>query len=139
MRVALIAVVVGNKVLCMKRSLVNPVAPNMWELPGGKVYSIETSKEAALRELKEETGIELNQLDSLGYLTKRRNPTVETIELFITRLQEVPYIKLRQEEHEAYQFLDLDDVVLDDQWLVTMDEALDKINKWRNENGNTTY
>lgn len=40
--------------------LLNEKAPNKWELPGGKVEPGENSKEAAIREIKEETNININ-------------------------------------------------------------------------------
>ena len=40
--------------------LLNERSPNKWELPGGKVEMGESTKEAAIREIKEETNISIN-------------------------------------------------------------------------------
>ena len=40
--------------------LLNERFPNKWELPGGKVEKGESTKEAAIREIKEETNININ-------------------------------------------------------------------------------
>ena len=53
---ASIAVFKDRKVLLVKRA-VAPFA-GLWSLPGGKLESRETPRQAACRELKEETGIE---------------------------------------------------------------------------------
>lgn len=132
MRVALIALLVDQQLLCLRRSMINPVAPSMWELPGGKVMGIETTKEAAIRELEEETGIKHLSLESLGYLSKHQKPTGMTVELFVGTLLEWPMIRLHLDEHDAYQMIDFMNVSFDDQWLKTMDEAVEKIKKWRN-------
>ena len=53
---ASIAVFKDHKVLLVKRGAA-PFA-GLWSLPGGKIESRETPRQAACRELKEETGIE---------------------------------------------------------------------------------
>lgn len=53
---ASIAVFKDRKVLLVKRG--RPPFAGLWSLPGGKVEGGETPRQAACRELKEETGIE---------------------------------------------------------------------------------
>jgi 8-oxo-dGTP diphosphatase len=53
---ASIAVFKDRKVLLVKRA--RPPFAGLWSLPGGKTEGDEAPREAALRELKEETGIE---------------------------------------------------------------------------------
>lgn len=45
-------------------------AKNPWTIPGGKIEDDETPKTAMLRELKEETGIDLNAISSAVYHTE---------------------------------------------------------------------
>ena len=54
------AVIIYNsagEILCTLRSPDKKLAPNQWESPGGSVLAGETSREGAVRELWEETGI----------------------------------------------------------------------------------
>nr|WP_295107367.1 NUDIX hydrolase [uncultured Caulobacter sp.] len=53
----------GNEVLLIKRG--QPPRLNQWSLPGGRVEWGETLAVAALRELKEETGVEAQLLGLL--------------------------------------------------------------------------
>ena len=46
-----------DKVLMVKRS--NPPAKGMWAVPGGKINPGETMQQALIREIKEETGLDI--------------------------------------------------------------------------------
>lgn len=46
-----------DRVLLVKRS--NPPAKGMWAVPGGKIQAGETMQQALIRELKEETGLNI--------------------------------------------------------------------------------
>jgi len=49
----------GNKILLLKRSDDDPIGPNTWEFPGGKIEFHETMEEALKREVFEEAGIDI--------------------------------------------------------------------------------
>ncbi len=57
LRIAACAVFRGDRVLAIRRAPREPFAPGVWELPGGVVERGEAFREAALRELREETGL----------------------------------------------------------------------------------
>lgn len=56
------------KVLLIERK--DEPCKGMWAIPGGFMNMDETTEEAALRELKEETGIELAKIEQIGAFSK---------------------------------------------------------------------
>lgn len=56
--------------------------PNMWECPGGSALAGETSLEAALREVKEEIGIDLSCSDGELMKSERRHHDFRDVWLF---------------------------------------------------------
>ncbi|MDI6883513.1 MAG: NUDIX hydrolase [Patescibacteria group bacterium] len=59
-KIVLAAVIMKNdKVLILQRNKDEDIFPNMWELPSGKRESLENSESCLLREVKEETGLDV--------------------------------------------------------------------------------
>lgn len=94
----------GNKVLLLQRVQSHPQA-NLWCAPGGKLKSHETPRLAVIRELREETGLEVDP-GSLLYLGKFyvQYPNGDFIfHLFATYIfDEQIDIKINKDEHQAY-------------------------------------
>jgi len=55
---ALAVVIRDGKMLLLQRGMTAPLQPGDWAIPGGSIEPGETPAEAALRELKEETGLD---------------------------------------------------------------------------------
>lgn len=94
-----------DKILLLQRLPSHPQA-NLWCAPGGKVVPGEEPIITAIRELKEETGIEVG-LNSLSYLGKFyvRYPNGDFIfHLFETELQGNHTIITLSSEHQSYGF-----------------------------------
>jgi len=49
----------GDKFLLVRRSPENKFFPGIWEQPGGRVEEGETPEQAAVREIKEEAGLDV--------------------------------------------------------------------------------
>ncbi|TAL48137.1 NUDIX hydrolase [archaeon] len=75
----------GSKVLIAKRQ--GPPFKGLWKFPGGMVDDGETVEEAAVRETKEETGLDVEITDILGvYSSPTRDPRRHTMAIvFIMR------------------------------------------------------
>jgi 8-oxo-dGTP diphosphatase len=59
----------GGKILTIRRSATAPSNPLCWDLPGGDVDFGEDAKESIIREIKEETGLEVNDLRVLDVIS----------------------------------------------------------------------
>jgi len=60
------AIIKGNKLLLIKRSMSEHRFPGCWALPGGKQDSEELPKDTARREVKEEIGLDFEPKELLG-------------------------------------------------------------------------
>lgn len=68
--------------IVLQRQYRYPVASWQWELPGGFIDAGESPERAAVRELREETGLEVDTLRSLGAFYPSFGSTNEKIHLF---------------------------------------------------------
>ena len=57
-----------GKILILERSSSEFNYPNFWDLPGGKVENDETLQEAVKREVKEESGLDIEQEQNYFYV-----------------------------------------------------------------------
>jgi ADP-ribose pyrophosphatase YjhB (NUDIX family) len=72
---------VGNSIVLIKRR--NP--PHGWALPGGFIDYGEAAEHAALREAKEETGLDVERLELFGvYSAPDRDPRFHTLSIVFT-------------------------------------------------------
>ena len=69
LHLAAAVVVDRDRVLVVRRSSAERFLPNVWGVPAGKLDSGETGPEAALRELREETGLAGSVVRYLGHST----------------------------------------------------------------------
>ena len=100
-----------NKVLITKRSANDDYMPSKWDLPGGSVDMGETVEDALVREVKEETNINITVVcpiylhTDLSYIPDKQ---------FVQVIYKCDYIDgdiiLDYDEHEEYQWIEYDEI-----------------------------
>ena len=100
-------IVKDNKLLVIKRRPNDVQRPNIWEIPGGRLELGENPKEGIKREVKEETGIDIEVLHSLNVRHfKRDDGQVITMLIFLCKaLNEDVKIS---EEHSDFEWVKLE-------------------------------
>ena len=89
----------NKKIILFKRSKFQQHYPNHYEFPGGKVKHNETTKEALIRELREEINIEVQEEDIIPFENNTRLFKTIRLSLFIV-MQWKNIIKINEEIHE---------------------------------------
>ncbi|MBI2102687.1 NUDIX domain-containing protein [Candidatus Woesearchaeota archaeon] len=82
--VAIAALIHDDKILLIKRAKGSYVG--FWGLPGGKIEKDEHVSEAAIREIKEETGIRCLFTQHLGFVSEHLTEKNEVIQHFLLHL-----------------------------------------------------
>lgn len=97
----------GNQVTVLLMRRVGDVLPGEWCQVAGKIENGETAWQAALREVREETGIELTDLWSADCVEQFYEPakdTINVIPVFVGRVPEDTTVTLN-DEHDAYEWV----------------------------------
>ncbi len=66
-----------ERILVIKRNNNVEFSPNLWDLPGGKVEDNESLREAAKREAKEESGLDVKLEDNYFYIYHYPNGEID--------------------------------------------------------------
>lgn len=102
-----------GKILLIKRSKLNDVLSGYWDIPGGTLEDGEDPVMGAIRETKEETGLDIKKLKLFFYTSnidiKKNKQFVRLI--FFTKIDSnLKKIILNPREHSDYQWFDLNKV-----------------------------
>ena len=105
----------GEKVLAMRRASHKPL-PGKWEFPGGKLEPNESSAEALTREIKEELGIDIYNLELFDHSTTLLPDWEVELTCYLVQSDVEPtkstdhdqLIWLRREELESLDWSDAD-------------------------------
>lgn len=97
----------SGKILLLKRAETADYLPGIWEDMGGRIKQFEEPEEALRREVREETGLEIEILKPLAVFHDYRGERIAENELLIitywckARSDQV----ILSEEHSAYQWV----------------------------------
>jgi 8-oxo-dGTP diphosphatase len=104
---ALKAIVVKNgKILILKRSSKEDCFQEMWDIPGGRINFGEEPEEALRREVKEETGLEIEVIKPVRVWTFfKDNGRTQVIGITLLCKHKSGRVKL-SEEHEDFKWVE---------------------------------
>jgi 8-oxo-dGTP diphosphatase len=95
-----------RKVLIIKRAKVNDILPEYWDIPGGTLEDGEDPVAGAMREAKEETGLNIT---NLWLFFEHSNIDVAKNKQFVTLIFAAQYpggeVMLNSEEHEDFAWI----------------------------------
>ena len=96
-------VIYHQKILILKRVRPSSDGLGYWELPGGGLEYGETPHEALIRELKEETGLDIKIIKPVYTFTAIR-PDYQTVGIGFLTITTNDHVQLSH-EHTDYQFV----------------------------------
>lgn len=103
-----------NNILILHRSRTHPHVPHTPDLPGGKVDDNETMTDGLLREIREETGIDVKN-QQLALVSSHKEPDYfgndYYIELYEIKVAKRPTVLLSA-EHDAYEWRPKDNAMI---------------------------
>lgn len=106
---AAILVVIDNKVL-LEKQFRYPFNDYIYEIPAGKLELNEDPKEAAIRELEEETGLIALDIVDLGFMYPSVGYTNEVIKLYLVTNVKEGNLNLDIDEVIDVEYIDIDKV-----------------------------
>jgi 8-oxo-dGTP pyrophosphatase MutT (NUDIX family) len=115
---AVVAVDDSNRV-CLVRQYRHGIQDFLWEIPAGKLDAGEPPEECAVRELKEETGVQAGRWNSLGLYIPAPGLFTELIHLYLARDLKLGASSPDADEELELKWLPLDaaiDLVLRGEW-----------------------
>src|SRR5271157_2914519 len=97
-----------GRIIILKRAERMPYKPGSWDLPGGHLAIGENIEECLLREVKEETGLDVAIERLLGLHKSVSEPYLQA--LYACRLSVYRQVILRPEEHAEARWVTLDEL-----------------------------
>ncbi|MBN2585076.1 8-oxo-dGTP diphosphatase [Patescibacteria group bacterium] len=86
-----------------------------WNGFGGKVKTGETIEQAAVREMEEESGCRVNQLEKLGVLLFQNGDMPELVEMHLFKTTDFPEALMESEEMRPQRFK-ISEMPFDEMW-----------------------
>lgn len=106
-----------GEVLIIKRNIIKRGKRNFeggkWDIPGGTVERLELPSEAAMRETKEEVGLDV-VVEAILYEKSNldiKKQAVFTTLIYNCRIAHVSHVVLDLEEHDEYKWVSTDEIL----------------------------
>ncbi len=101
-------VVHKNKILLLQRALNEESFPGLWELPSGRREDFESSVQAVKREVKEETGLNVEvvaPMNTFEYVIEKKDIIKDTTQInFLVKIKGKPGVKITK-EHDNFAWV----------------------------------
>jgi 8-oxo-dGTP diphosphatase len=97
-----------GRILVLRRAERMPYRPGSWDLPGGHLAIDENFEQCLLREVKEETGLDVAIERLLGLHKADSGPFVQA--LYACRLMVYQRVKLRPDEHTEARWVTIQEL-----------------------------
>ena len=123
-----------DKVVCTKYKTLNV---GYYDIPGGKIEDGETPEDAAIREFKEETGLDVYNLEKVGNVIIEYPDRIYNMETFIAN----SYDGVPQEFEENFSFwIDIDNLLKEkNRYAITYLLQPEFKNDFKNKNVNVKF
>ena len=112
-RIAVLALIKDDQVLLLQRSSDAAWMPNVWHVPGGRVEAGESVQAAAIREIREELGVEVfvEDLEFRGIVAydQTNDEDVDTFQFSTRRWKGEPRI-MESHKHQAIMWAQVDNL-----------------------------
>jgi 8-oxo-dGTP diphosphatase len=102
------AIASRGRILVLKRAPMMIYRPNSWDLPGGHIALGESFEDCLLREVKEETALDVAIDRLLGLHSMVSEPYLQA--LYSCKLTVFQSVKLRPDEHVEHRWVTLDEL-----------------------------
>ena len=97
-----------NNILILKRAPDSRSNPRCWELPGGKVEPGESFDHAMIREIKEETNLNISLRRAMG-IAQQDLPHIHSVHVIMTVNVDSGDLKI-SDEHTDYRWASLEEI-----------------------------
>jgi len=99
-----------GKFLFLRRSKEEHYGAGLWDFPGGAKEFLESPEQGAIRECKEESGIDVTSVKLIWHLVTRGiiDPTIEFVSFFFIGEAGKQEVQISH-EHDDYQWLSIDE------------------------------
>lgn len=106
------AIVNEDKILIVQRAADEKILPNIWEFPSGKKEPLEKIEDAAIREAKEETGLDIKLIKPIyvfNFGWENEEEVRDATEIvFLASTEENPQVKISS-EHQNFAWISKDE------------------------------